>query len=98
MLRGTFEFVRWGLMRRVKQDFIPNDVTLGGKLPNLVLLTGANMVHLNLECETNYIGWKVDSFETDLYCRHYGTTRMLCPCSKRENDTRRSHHVSFGCK
>lgn len=31
---------------RVKQDFIPNDVALGGELPNLVLLTGANMVHL----------------------------------------------------
>lgn len=29
---------------RVKQDFIPNDVALGGELPNLVLLTGANMV------------------------------------------------------
>jgi DNA mismatch repair ATPase MutS len=33
-------------MGRVKQDFIPNDVALGGKLPNLVLLTGANMVYL----------------------------------------------------
>ena len=44
MLRGMFEFVRCGLMGRVKQDFIPNDVSLGGNLPNLVLLTGANMV------------------------------------------------------
>ena len=35
---------------RVKQDFIPNDVALGGELPNLVLLTGANMVHLFEYC------------------------------------------------
>lgn len=35
-------------MNRVKQDFIPNDVALGGNLPNLALLTGANMVSLLL--------------------------------------------------
>jgi len=34
-------------MCSVKQDFIPNDVALGGQLPNLVLLTGANMVFLS---------------------------------------------------
>jgi len=32
------------IVEGVKQDFIPNDVALGGERPNLVLLTGANMV------------------------------------------------------
>jgi len=34
------------IVEGVKQDFIPNDVALGGEVPNLVLLTGANMVSL----------------------------------------------------
>lgn len=45
MLRGMIYHV-YRANGRVKQDFIPNDVALGGELPNLVLLTGANMVHL----------------------------------------------------
>lgn len=38
------------IVEGVKQDFIPNDVALGGKVPNLVLLTGANMVSSLLIC------------------------------------------------
>ena len=35
-----------GTKGSAKQDFIPNDIVLGGRVPNLVLLTGANMVCL----------------------------------------------------
>jgi hypothetical protein len=85
-------------MGRVKQDFIPNDVALGGELPNLVLLTGANMVHLTPGFQSDRAGGQVDSVETNVYRRNHGASRMLCPRSKRANDPCRSHHVSIGCK
>ena len=84
-------------MERLRQEFIPNDVALGGKLPNLVLLTGANMVRLCVD-QSNRIGREVDSIETNLYCCDNGTSRMLSSWSKGANDPCRSHHVSFRSK
>jgi hypothetical protein len=65
---------------RVKQDFIPNDVALGGELPNLVLLTGANMVHpLSIVLIQ---GRKIHVAETDLRSGYYGPSWMLCSGAK----------------
>jgi DNA mismatch repair protein MSH6 len=66
------------ILEGIKQDFIPNDVALGGERPNLVLLTGANMV-FNVR-NWLIIGWKIDFTEADLHCCNHGTSRMLCPC------------------
>jgi hypothetical protein len=66
------------LTSRVKQDFIPNDVALGGGEPNLVLLTGANMVCLFIL--VLIIGWEINTLETDLRRGHHGASWLLCSC------------------
>jgi DNA mismatch repair protein MSH6 len=55
ILEGYLTCLKWA-NERIKQDFIPNDVSLGGKVPNLVLLTGANMVSLLLTV-IDVVGW-----------------------------------------
>jgi hypothetical protein len=66
------------LTSRVKQDFIPNDIALGGSVPNLVLLTGANMVCLFILMLM--VGWKINTLEADLRCGHHGASWLLCSC------------------
>jgi DNA mismatch repair protein MSH6 len=76
---------------RVKQDFIPNDISLGGDERNLVLLTGANMVLIFTDDLT--LGGQVNPIATNLRRSNNGPSRLLPPRPLRASHPRRQNHV-----
>jgi DNA mismatch repair protein MSH6 len=98
--RSTVDFqeLRHPCMMNTVDDFIPNDIKLGGDQAKINLLTGANAAGKSTVLRM------VSSFFPRYYCtmltttvlrrRHHGSDWLLCPCHFRTPHSRRSHHVS----
>lgn len=98
-----FEELRHPCMLNSVDDFIPNDIKLGGDGSKINLLTGANaagkstvlrMVSFPPFCMKSFVVNNVPV----LCCRHYGADRLLRPRRFCSFDTCRSYHVSAWCQ
>jgi len=104
-----FEELRHPCMLNAVDDFIPNDIRLGGDQANINLLTGANaagkstilrmvsMFHCPIP-PPMLISFLVTNtgYFVVLYCSYHGPDRMLCASSVSSIDACRSHHVPAG--
>lgn len=92
-----FEELRHPCMINAVDDFIPNDIKLGGDQAKINLLTGANAAGKStvlrmVSCSPQHVQIKLTSLV--LYCRHYGPGRLLRASNLSSPDTRRPYHVS----
>lgn len=101
-----FEELRHPCMVNRVDDFIPNDIKLGGDTPKFNLLTGANaagkstvlrMVCLfPISCVSLTL-LTANSFGSSvLHGCHYGPDRLSRPSPSCSSDARRPHHVAAG--
>lgn len=98
-----FEELRHPCMLNSVDDFIPNDVKLGGEGEKINLLTGANAAGKSTVLRMVSIPtWSVEMRVTDdrlvLCGSHTSSNWLLCPCCVCSSDTGRSHHVSTWCQ
>lgn len=95
-----FQELRHPTMANTVDDFIPNDVKVGGDQAKINLLTGANaagkstvlrMVCRHLQCGGDAITDRTTAL--DLRSRNHGTDGMLRPSSVSTSHTGRPNHV-----
>lgn len=98
-----FEELRHPCMLNSVDDFIPNDIKLGGDGSKINLLTGANAAGKSTVLRmVSYHPFHMKSFVINnvpvLCCRYYGTNRLLRPRRFCSSYTCGSHHVSAWCQ
>lgn len=97
-----FEELRHPCLLSSVEDFIPNDVQLGGKHANIDLLTGANAAGkstlLRMVCITSIFLYPMtisDHF-SDVCCCHHGPNWLLSSLQVCPSDSHRPNHVPVG--
>lgn len=98
-----FEELRHPCMLNSVDDFIPNDIKLGGRGSKINLLTGANAAGKSTVLRmVRSFQCCMQSCLTDnisvLCCCHHGSDRLLRSRRFCSPDTRRSHHVAARCQ
>lgn len=99
-----FEELRHPCMLNSVDDFIPNDIKLGGNGAKINLLTGANAAGKStvLRMVSTIPLCTIDHGSADhslvLYCGNYGPDWLLRARSLCAYDARRPNHVPIGCQ
>lgn len=100
-----FEELRHPCLLSSVEDFIPNDVQLGGDKANIDLLTGANaagkstVLRMVSSCPLlQSMAWLLTELSLDLCGCHYGPDWLLPPLQICSTHPSRPNHVSSRCQ